>query len=59
MLDRPPSPDEIDAAADDDAADEDAIAEYNAKGGISHAAIMAWVGSWGTKDERPPPEIGD
>jgi len=49
---------EIDAAADE-AEDDEAMAEYEAKGGISHQAIMAWVESWGTPNELPPPPIGD
>jgi predicted transcriptional regulator len=57
MLHHDPSPSEI--AADNDAADDEAMAEYQAKGGISHEAIMAWVGSWGTVDELPPPNVGD
>ena len=44
---------------DDVAADKAALAEYEAKGGISHQAVMAWVESWGTEGELPPPSIGD
>ena len=43
----------------DEAEDEAALAEYEAKGGIRHEAIMAWVASWGTGDELPPPHIED
>ena len=46
-------------ATDDEAADEEALAEYEAKGGISHQAMMAWVETWGTDGELPPPNIGD
>jgi predicted transcriptional regulator len=58
MLAHQPTQAEIDAAADE-AEDDEAIAEYEAKGGISHQAIMAWVESWGTPNELPPPQIGD
>jgi predicted transcriptional regulator len=58
MLAQQPAPAEIDAT-DDEAADNEAIAEYEAKGGISHEAIMAWVESWGTPNELPSPQIGD
>ena len=48
------------AVVEDDAtADDAALAEYEAKGGISHQAVMAWVDSWGTKGELTPPNIGD
>ena len=47
------------SVADDAAADEEALAEYEAKGGISHQAVMAWVASWGSEGELPPPNIGD
>ncbi len=57
MLAQQPSPAEIEAA--DEAADDEAMAEYEAKGGISHKAIMAWVESWGTPNELPSPQIGD
>ena len=46
-------------AGDDEAADAQALAEYEAKGGISHQAVMTWVESWGTARELPPPNIGD
>ncbi len=49
---------EIDAAADE-AEDDEAMAEYEAKGGISHEAMRAWILSWGTPEELPRPQIGD
>jgi predicted transcriptional regulator len=58
MLAHQPSPAEIEAAADE-AEDDEAMAEYEAKGGISHEAIIAWVESWGTPNELPRPQIGD
>ena len=44
---------------DENAADDEAMAEYEAKGGISHQAIVDWVRSWGTEDELSPPNVGD
>jgi predicted transcriptional regulator len=58
MLAHQPSPAELDAAADQ-AADDEAMAEYEAKGGISHEAMRAWILSWGTPHELPRPQIGD
>ena len=43
----------------DEVEDEVTLAEYEAEGGISHEAVMAWVRSWGTRDELPPPQTGD
>ncbi len=54
MLAPQPSPAEIEAAAEDEA-----MAEYEATGGISHEAVMAWIRSWGTEAEPPRPKIGD
>ena len=49
-----------DVAADEAAdADAEALAEYEAKGGVSHEAILAWVRSWGKEGELPPPNAGD
>ena len=45
--------------AADEAADAEALAEYEAKGGVSHEAILAWVRSWGKEGELPPPNIGN
>ena len=58
MLARSTHPLHEDVAADE-AADTEALAEYEAKGGISHEAILAWVRSWGTEGELPPPNAGD
>jgi predicted transcriptional regulator len=41
------------------AADARADADLEAGRVISHAAMKAWLLSWGTPDERPPPQIGD
>ncbi len=35
------------------------MAEYEAKGGIIHEAIRAWLLSWGTEAELSRPQIGD
>jgi hypothetical protein len=35
------------------------MAEYEAKGGISHKAMRAWILSWGAPEELPRPQIGD
>jgi hypothetical protein len=59
MLARQPTdPAEIDTTAQD-AEDDVIMAEVEREGGISHAAIMRWVRSWGTPGELPPPEVGD
>jgi predicted transcriptional regulator len=58
MLGHQPTPSEIEAAADE-AADDEAMAEFQAKGGISHKAMRAWILSWGTSEELPRPQIGD
>jgi predicted transcriptional regulator len=50
--------DEVDDAAED-AADARAEADLAAGQVISHAAMKAWLLSWGTSDELPPPQIGD
>jgi predicted transcriptional regulator len=47
------------AAAAEEAEDDEAMAEYEAKGGISNEAVMAWIRSWGTEAELPRPQIGD
>jgi predicted transcriptional regulator len=41
------------------AADAEAEADVAAGRLISHRAIKAWVLSWGTENELPPPEVGD
>lgn len=56
MLARDPSPLDIDP---DDAADDEAMAEYEVKGGISNEAVMTWVKSWDTPGELPAPNVGD
>ncbi|WP_174301105.1 antitoxin [Caulobacter sp. S45] len=46
--------DEIDEAAEM-AADAEALAEMALKGGIPHGKVRAWLDTWGTPDETPPP----
>ena len=58
VLDRQPSPAENEAAADE-ASDDQAMAEYVAKGGISHEAMRTWILSWGAQAELHRPKIGD
>ncbi|MEO7025931.1 MAG: hypothetical protein ABI056_00080 [Caulobacteraceae bacterium] len=50
--------DENDPQAEEDA---DAEADADLKSGrvISHEAMKAWLFSWGTPDELPPPKVGD
>jgi predicted transcriptional regulator len=43
----------------DDAADAEAMADYEAGRFISHEAMRAWILSWGTESELPRPEVGD
>ncbi len=50
--------DEIDDAAED-AADTRAMADLEAGRVVSHAAVKAWLLSWGRADELPPPQVGD
>jgi predicted transcriptional regulator len=50
--------DEVDQAAED-AADARTEADLAAGRVISHKAMKAWLLSWGTPEELPPPEIGD
>ena len=50
--------DEIDDAAEE-AADARAEADVAAGRVISHKAMKAWLLSWGTSDELPPPRVGD
>jgi len=45
--------------AGDLAAIAEARAEIAAGQGISHEAVKAWLRSWGSPDELPPPEAGD
>lgn len=50
--------DEVDQAFED-AADAQGEADIAAGRVISHNAMKAWLLSWGTDNELPPPEIGD
>ncbi len=50
--------DEIDIAAEE-GADARADADVAAGRVISHKAMKAWLLSWGTREELPPPQIGD
>jgi predicted transcriptional regulator len=43
----------------DDAADAEAMADYEAGRFISHEAMRAWILSWGTENELPRPKVGD
>ena len=37
----------------------EALADVAAGRVISHKAMKAWLLSWGTPDELPPPQVGD
>jgi len=50
--------DDIDADAEA-AADAEAEADVAAGRVISHKAVKAWLLSWGTLGELPPPRVGD
>ncbi len=50
--------DQIDDEAES-AADARADADLAAGRVISHEAMKAWLLSWGTPDESPPPSVGD
>ena len=50
----PPFFDEIDEAAEM-AADAEALAEMDLKGGVPHEEVRAWLDTWGTPNEPPPP----
>jgi predicted transcriptional regulator len=43
----------------DEAADAEAMADYEGGRVISHKAVMTWIKSWGALDELPSPQIGD
>ncbi len=58
MLARQPDPAEA-GSSDDEVADDQALADYEAGRFVSHEAVRAWILSWGTPDELPRPEIGD
>ncbi|TCS10226.1 CopG family transcriptional regulator [Caulobacter sp. BK020] len=49
--------DDIDEAHDA-AAIAEARAEIAAGEFVSHEAVKAWLLSWGTPDELPPPKVG-
>jgi predicted transcriptional regulator len=46
-------------AAEAEAADAEGLADLEAGRVISHEAMKAWLLSWGTPDELPPPNVGD
>jgi predicted transcriptional regulator len=50
--------DEVDVAAES-AADARAEADIAVGRTISHKAMREWLLSWGTSDEKPPPNDGD
>ena len=50
--------DQVDDVAEA-AADARAEADVEAGRTISHAAMKAWLLSWGTADETPPPADGE
>jgi len=50
--------DEIDEAAEHDA-DARAAADVAAGRTVSQKAMRAWLLSWGTPDEKSPPDDGD
>ena len=37
----------------------EALADVAAGRVISHKVMKAWLPSWGTPDELPPPQVGD
>jgi predicted transcriptional regulator len=41
------------------AADAEGLADLEAGRVIGHKAMKAWLLSWGTPDELPPPKVGD
>jgi predicted transcriptional regulator len=50
--------DELDVDAEI-AADAEGLADFEAGRVISHEAMKAWLLSWGSADELPPPPVGD
>ena len=48
-----PETDEVDAA------DAEAMADFEAGRVISHQAMRGWILSWGTAEEHPSPQVGD
>jgi len=50
--------DEVDVAADE-AADAEGLADLDAGRVVTHESMKAWLLSWGTPGELPPPRVGD
>ncbi|HAH4225930.1 TPA: CopG family transcriptional regulator [Escherichia coli] len=44
---------------DDQEATAEGIADIEAGRTISHEVVKAWLLSWGTPNELPPPKVGD
>ncbi len=39
----------------DEEADTEGLAQLDAGKGVDHAAVSAWLDTWGTPDEQPAP----
>jgi predicted transcriptional regulator len=50
-------PKPLDSEIDDATADAQALADLKAGRTISHDKVKAWLRSWGTANELPPPSI--
>ncbi|HZZ66730.1 MAG TPA: CopG family transcriptional regulator [Phenylobacterium sp.] len=50
-------PQHLDSDVDDATADAEALAAFKAGRTVSHEKVMAWLRSWGTPNELPPPTI--
>ncbi len=50
--------DDVNEAADE-AATREGEADIDQGRVVSHDAMKAWLLSWGSSDERPPPKVGD
>lgn len=53
-----PRPNPHESAPDEVAADAEALADLKAGRTVSHVAVKAWLQSWGTEAELPPPAAG-
>jgi predicted transcriptional regulator len=58
MTSEPSIFDEVDAVADA-AADAEGLADLEAGRVVTHENMKAWLLSWGTPGELPPPRVGD
>ena len=54
-----PQPKPPESTPEDAAADAQALADLKAGRTVDHETVKAWLRSWGTADELPPPDAAD